>query len=182
MPLLDQAALDAVKQWQFQPTLLNGVAVPVIMTVTVNFTLGARSEADRRPLDVVGSYRGSGAAARRAGSRTHVRQSQFSPTQLNEPAVRDHEPSAVNFTLRTRLVRSSHTRQRLTIVSTALSMSCAETHSSREWKLCSPAKMFGVGRPMNDRRDPSVPPRMGRSTGVRPLRRIASRAHSTTSG
>jgi TonB family protein len=38
-PLLDQAALDAVRQWQFAPTLLNGVAVPVIMTVTVNFTL-----------------------------------------------------------------------------------------------------------------------------------------------
>ena len=35
----DQAALDAVKQWQFTPTLLNGVPVPVIMTVTVNFTL-----------------------------------------------------------------------------------------------------------------------------------------------
>ena len=34
-----QAALDAVKQWQFTPTLLNGVPVPVIMTVTVNFTL-----------------------------------------------------------------------------------------------------------------------------------------------
>ncbi|HSC28276.1 MAG TPA: TonB family protein [Vicinamibacterales bacterium] len=39
IPLLDQAALDAVHQWQFTPTLLNGVAVPVIMTVTVNFTL-----------------------------------------------------------------------------------------------------------------------------------------------
>ncbi len=39
IPLLDQAALDAVRQWQFTPTLLNGVAVPVIMTVTVNFTL-----------------------------------------------------------------------------------------------------------------------------------------------
>jgi protein TonB len=38
-PLLDQAALDAVKQWTFTPTLLNGVPVPVIMTVTVNFTL-----------------------------------------------------------------------------------------------------------------------------------------------
>ena len=25
IPLLDQAALDAVKQWQFTPTLLNGV-------------------------------------------------------------------------------------------------------------------------------------------------------------
>jgi TonB family protein len=38
-PLLDLAALEAVNQWQFVPTLLNGVAVPVIMTVTVNFTL-----------------------------------------------------------------------------------------------------------------------------------------------
>jgi protein TonB len=37
--LLDAAALDAVKQWVFTPTTLNGVPVPVIMTVTVNFTL-----------------------------------------------------------------------------------------------------------------------------------------------
>jgi protein TonB len=37
IPLLDQAALDAVMQWRFTPTLLNGQAVPVIMTVTVNF-------------------------------------------------------------------------------------------------------------------------------------------------
>jgi len=39
IPLLDQSAVDAVKQWRFTPTLLNGVPVPVIMTVTVNFTL-----------------------------------------------------------------------------------------------------------------------------------------------
>jgi periplasmic protein TonB len=39
IPLLDAAALDAVRQWVFTPTLLNGVPVPVIMTVTVNFTL-----------------------------------------------------------------------------------------------------------------------------------------------
>ena len=37
--LLDQAALDAVRQWKFSPTLLNGVAVPIVMTVTVNFRL-----------------------------------------------------------------------------------------------------------------------------------------------
>lgn len=37
--LLDQAALDAVLQWEFEPVLLNGQPVPVIMTVTVNFTL-----------------------------------------------------------------------------------------------------------------------------------------------
>jgi periplasmic protein TonB len=39
IPLLDAAALEAVKQWVYTPTTLNGVPVPVIMTVTVNFTL-----------------------------------------------------------------------------------------------------------------------------------------------
>jgi TonB family protein len=39
IPALDQAAVDAVRQWEFTPTLLNGVPVPVIMTVTVNFSL-----------------------------------------------------------------------------------------------------------------------------------------------
>ena len=37
--MLDQAAIDAVRQWVFTPTLLNGVPQKVIMTVTVNFTL-----------------------------------------------------------------------------------------------------------------------------------------------
>jgi periplasmic protein TonB len=39
IPLLDQAAVDAVRQWRYTPTLLNGQAVPVVMTVTVTFTL-----------------------------------------------------------------------------------------------------------------------------------------------
>jgi protein TonB len=39
IPLLDAAAMDAVKQWVYTPTLLNGVPVPVIMTVTVNFRI-----------------------------------------------------------------------------------------------------------------------------------------------
>jgi periplasmic protein TonB len=39
-PLLIQAALDAVKQWRYKPTMLNGVAVEVITTIDVNFTLG----------------------------------------------------------------------------------------------------------------------------------------------
>jgi TonB family protein len=43
IPLLDQAALDAVKQWEYEPTLLNGQPVPVVLTVTVNFTLRAAS-------------------------------------------------------------------------------------------------------------------------------------------
>lgn len=36
---LDQAAIDAVRQWIFTPTLLNGEPVPVVMTVTVTFKL-----------------------------------------------------------------------------------------------------------------------------------------------
>jgi TonB family protein len=32
-------AMRAVSQWRYSPTLLDGVAVPVVMTVTVNFTL-----------------------------------------------------------------------------------------------------------------------------------------------
>jgi len=36
--LLDQAALDAVRQWEYLPTMLNGKPVPVVVTVTVNFT------------------------------------------------------------------------------------------------------------------------------------------------
>ena len=39
IPLLDQAALDAVRQWRYEPTLLNGVPTRAIMTATVNFTL-----------------------------------------------------------------------------------------------------------------------------------------------
>ena len=39
VPLLDEAALEAVRQWEYTPSLLNGVPVPVIMTVTVTFTL-----------------------------------------------------------------------------------------------------------------------------------------------
>lgn len=39
IPMLDQAALDAVRQWEFEPTLLNGVPTPIIMTVTIQFSL-----------------------------------------------------------------------------------------------------------------------------------------------
>jgi protein TonB len=39
-PLLVQAALQAVKQWRYQPTQLNGDPVEVDTTITVNFVLG----------------------------------------------------------------------------------------------------------------------------------------------
>jgi periplasmic protein TonB len=38
-PLLDDAAVNAVKNWVYTPTLLNGVPVPIVMSVTVSFKL-----------------------------------------------------------------------------------------------------------------------------------------------
>ncbi len=38
-PLLERAAIEAVRQWRYTPTRLNGVPVPVIMTVTINFVI-----------------------------------------------------------------------------------------------------------------------------------------------
>ena len=37
--LLDKAAVDAVRQWKYEPTVLDGVPVSVVMTVTVAFSL-----------------------------------------------------------------------------------------------------------------------------------------------
>jgi protein TonB len=36
-PLLIEAAINSVKQWQYEPTLLNGIPVAVILTAKVNF-------------------------------------------------------------------------------------------------------------------------------------------------
>src|SRR5580658_6296354 len=38
-PLLIAAAMEAVQQWRYQPTLLNGEPVEVITEIDVNFTL-----------------------------------------------------------------------------------------------------------------------------------------------
>jgi protein TonB len=38
-PLLTQAAIDAVRQWKYAPTILDGEPVPVTALVTVSFTL-----------------------------------------------------------------------------------------------------------------------------------------------
>ena len=38
-PDLAKAAVEAVSQWQYQPTLLNGQPVEVLVTITVNFAI-----------------------------------------------------------------------------------------------------------------------------------------------
>jgi Ca-activated chloride channel family protein len=55
VPLLDAAAIDAVLQWVYRPTVVGGRAVPVIRNVTVSFRLpepdGKPGSSDNRPAD-----------------------------------------------------------------------------------------------------------------------------------
>jgi TonB family protein len=44
-PLLNQAALNAVNQWEYAPTLVSGVPVPVYYTVAVTFSLAKEAAA-----------------------------------------------------------------------------------------------------------------------------------------
>ena len=39
VPMLDESAVAAVEQWEYTPTVVDGVTVPVVMTVTINYTL-----------------------------------------------------------------------------------------------------------------------------------------------
>jgi TonB family protein len=38
VPMLDQAALDAVRQWKYAPALVNGAPAPVMLMITVSFS------------------------------------------------------------------------------------------------------------------------------------------------
>ena len=40
--LLDQAAIDAVKQWTYEPFMFNGAAIPVVLAASVTFKLPAK--------------------------------------------------------------------------------------------------------------------------------------------
>jgi TonB family protein len=83
IPQLDQAAIDAVKQWEYTPTLKNGVPVPVSMTVTVSFKLaqspaaggaavprvgGAKMSAPTKVVDVKAVYPEAAREARIQGA------------------------------------------------------------------------------------------------------------------
>ncbi len=39
VPFLDEAAMDAVRQWEYEPTQVDGQPVPVVMLVSIGFSL-----------------------------------------------------------------------------------------------------------------------------------------------
>jgi len=41
---LDQAALDAVRQWRFEPATIDGKPVPVTFNITINFKLDSETK------------------------------------------------------------------------------------------------------------------------------------------
>jgi len=67
-PLLNQAALDAVRQWRYSPTMLNGEPVPVISTVSLRFhpsgVLSVQMSRDGALKDGVGEVAGAELFAR----------------------------------------------------------------------------------------------------------------------
>jgi TonB family protein len=50
VPPFDQAALDAVRQWQYEPLLLNGLPTPFIVSVLVNFTPSSGGRGPAQPI------------------------------------------------------------------------------------------------------------------------------------
>jgi len=49
IPLLDEAALDAVLQWEYTPMLVNGQPISIGITVSVTFTLPAATPPNTVP-------------------------------------------------------------------------------------------------------------------------------------
>jgi len=45
IPLLDQAAIDAVKQWVYEPAIIDGKPIPISFNVTISFTLDGNKAA-----------------------------------------------------------------------------------------------------------------------------------------
>jgi TonB family protein len=55
-PLIDKAAVHAVRQWRYSPAILNGRPVRVYLTVTTTFNLGLRPPWPRPPDSLFGNW------------------------------------------------------------------------------------------------------------------------------
>jgi TonB family protein len=93
-PLLVPAAMDAVKQWKYQPYLLNGSLVEVETQVVVTFSLGSfegraggAAPADVAPTGVAGDAPGGIPADQQSGAITGI----ISSVPVSKPGIADPE-------------------------------------------------------------------------------------------
>ncbi len=90
-PLLCKAAMDAVRQWQYQPTLLDGKPIEVELTVSVGFALdGSTTQPQTSPSQESSAPQSGPATPSQAGSPT------ASPVQSqpqNQAPVQSAPPS-----------------------------------------------------------------------------------------
>ena len=114
IPMLDDAAEEAVSQWQFTPTLLNGHAV---------------ADCD----DGYGELHVAVSAIQSATAQPSNYQAEKLRTVDSIVLSWNSRIGGCDFSAgRLAGCRSPHTRASSTITSTAFSMSCTDTHSSRE--------------------------------------------------
>jgi TonB family protein len=90
IPLLDAAAIEAVKQWEFAPTVVNGAPVSVVLTTTVTFALDAAQgtgTAQNRPTAAppATSQPATGTAQALRNLQEYVRREEF--THPQQPAA-----------------------------------------------------------------------------------------------
>ncbi len=92
-PFLIQSAVDAVRQWRYSPTYLNGMAVPVTATVTVNYVISRRLVLDELGVLKDPDSAGKGDALieqlRKSRGQVVVNPSTKAPFNLIEEKLRD---------------------------------------------------------------------------------------------
>jgi TonB family protein len=88
-PLLLKAAMDAVRQWTYQPTVLNGAPIEVDTTVTVVFTLGPTNP---------GTDQAASSSAPSAGAGNETNSQRIKPPDISdEPYVYEQVRGAIRY-------------------------------------------------------------------------------------
>jgi TonB family protein len=95
IPLLDQAAIDAVKQWVYEPVVVNGKSVSASFTLTVRFQLDGKGK-EAVALGIAGGVKGGVAGGVSGGVRGGIKEatvSGFPVSTLAAAGVLDDERS-----------------------------------------------------------------------------------------